>query len=326
MMVQIYGTLGPSCREEPVLVSMFEAGLTGMRLNLSHTSLPESRELIETYHRAAGRCGVTPGLLIDMQGPELRIGKLEKPRVLSDGDTVDVPMPDLVLSALRKGDLVLIDDGKLEADVVEVKSGAATLTFRRGGKLERRKSIKIEGKEITGPALTDHDRKNLALAGEYGVTAVMEPFVTGPETLRTVRMCLRENGLDDAAIFAKIENLDGVRNLPAILPEADMIVIARGDLGNDMPLWHLPAVQKEISAACREAGKSFMVVTQMLTSMIHHPYPTRAEVSDIFNAVADGASAVMVTNETAVGSCPAEVIRYLTNTAREAEKWRTTHP
>ena len=149
----------------------------------------------------------------------------------------------------------------------------------------------------------------------------MEPFVTSPETLRELRAALADAGLADVRIFAKIENKQGVRALPALLPEADMIVIARGDLGNDMLLWALPAVQKDIAQACRLAQVPFMVVTQMLASMADAPVPTRAEVSDIFNAVADGAAAVMVTNETAVGHYPAEVIRYLAKTAAEAEKW-----
>ena len=122
-------------------------------------------------------------------------------------------------------------------------------------------------------------------------------------------------------LFAKIETLEGAANLPDILPQADVVVIARGDLGNDMPLWHLPAVQKDISTACRAAGKPFIVVTQMLSSMEHSPVPTRAEVSDIFNAVADGAWGVMVTGETAVGEYPAETIRYLSGTAEEARHW-----
>ena len=171
------------------------------------------------------------------------------------------------------------------------------------------------------PVLTEHDLNNVRCAAEYGVTGLMQPFVHSGEELRKVRKALQENGADHVKIFAKIENMQGVDNLEDILPEADWVIIARGDLGNDMDLWQLPAVQKKIAAACVKAGKPFVVVTQMLASMEHSPVPTRAEVSDIFNAVLDGCAGVMVTGETAVGDYPTEVIRYLTNTVKSAEDY-----
>ena len=158
------------------------------------------------------------------------------------------------------------------------------------------------------------------LGGQIG-RHLLQPFVHSGEELRRLRTILRENGVDRLTLFAKIETLEGAAHLADILPQADVIVIARGDLGNDMPLWHLPAVQKDIAAACRAAGKPFIVVTQMLASMEHSPVPTRAEVSDIFNAVADGAWGVMVTGETAVGEYPVEAIRYLAATTEDARSW-----
>lgn len=170
--------------------------------------------------------------------------------------------------------------------------------------------------------MTAQDLENIRLAKDYGVTALMQPFVTEKEQLLTVKNKLRQNGMDQFRIFAKIENRQGIRNIRDFLPLADMIVIARGDLGNDMPLWELPAAQKELSDICNSQGKPFLVVTELLASMTQHPYPTRAEVSDIFHAVTDGAAAVMVTNETAVGKYPVQVIRYLKKTVEEAEKYR----
>ena len=153
-----------------------------------------------------------------------------------------------------------------------------------------------------------------------GVTSVMQPFVRGAEDLRTLRSVLEKRKLK-LRIFAKIESLTGLANLETIIPFADVIVIARGDLGNAMPLWELPRAQKKIARSCQEAGKPFLTVTQLLASMTQNASPTRAEVSDIFNAILDGASAVMVTGETAVGRYPVEVIRYLAKTVETAEDY-----
>ena len=182
-------------------------------------------------------------------------------------------------------------------------------------------SLQLPGKVLHLPVLTERDVRNIRCAAEFGVTGLLQPFVHSGEELCRLRHTLEENGAGHLKLFAKIETLEGAAHLGDILPQADVIVIARGDLGNDMPLWQLPAVQKDIAAACRAAGKPFIVVTQMLASMERFPVPTRAEVSDIFNAVADGAWGVMVTGETAVGKYPAETIRYLTETAREARRW-----
>ena len=324
-MVQIYGTLGPACDHEETLARLFEAGMTGVRLNLSHIGLPGAAEQIELLHAAARRLGVTPQLLIDMQGPELRVGALPSPLELADGALVrlgaDVPLPPAVLPHLLPGQEVLLDDGKLLLRVAEALPSGALARVERGGVLQSRKSAALPGVDVHLPAMTDSDRENLRLARDYGVTGVMQPFVRGREDLEAVRRALDEAGAQDIRLFAKIENLDGVEKLEELIPAADEIVIARGDLGNAGPLWKLPALQKRIAAACRAAGQPFMVVTQMLASMEQSPVPTRAEVSDIFNAVLDGAASVMVTGETAVGRHPVEAMRYLVRTVREAEKF-----
>ena len=189
----------------------------------------------------------------------------------------------------------------------------------RGGKLRGRKSIALPGVTIHPPTLTLKDMDNLAVATNYGVTGVMQPFVRDAKDLKNVKRALKKAGAEHIRLFAKIENMEGVAQLEELLPYADEIVIARGDLGNAVPLWELPKLQKQIAATCRAAEKPFMVVTQMLTSMEKNLVPTRAEVSDIYNAVCDGASSVMVTGETAVGDHPVEVIRYLANTVRSYE-------
>ncbi len=325
-MVDIYGTLGPKCSAKEILVSMFDAGMTGVRLNLSHITLHHAAQQIETLQAAASECGKTAQLLIDMQGPELLIGAPEKPIALKDGETAvlgkkGIPVPELVLPVLVPGQKVLLDDGKILLTVLSADKAEVEARVLRGGMISSRKSIALPGAEMHTPTMTETDRENISIAGQYGVTAVMQPFVRDRKDLETVRAALNDAGSSDIQLFAKIENMEGVSNLDDLIPACDEIVIARGDLGNAMPLWELPRVQKNISVKCRCAQKKFMVVTQMLASMEHNAVPTRAEVSDIFNAVCDGAASVMVTGETAVGEHPVEAIRYLANTVREAQAY-----
>ena len=323
MTTDIYGTLGPACADVDTLQKMFEAGMTGIRLNLSHVTLRKAENQVKALHEAAKRCGVKAKLLIDMQGPELRLGTFETEPEIFEGETVilgegGIAMPEIVLPYLVPGQQVLLDDGRLLLEMLDTRRAKVI----RGGMVKSRKSIALPGSKIHPPTMTEEDLQNIADAVEYGVTGVMQPFVRDAEDLKAVRAALNNAGAEHIALFAKIENMDGVEHLSELLPHCEEIVIARGDLGNAMPLWQLPAVQKRISQKCREAGKNFMVVTQMLYSMEKSPVPTRAEVSDIFNAVCDGASSVMVTGETAVGKYPVEVIKYLANTAKEAEMYR----
>ncbi len=324
-MTEIYGTLGPACNDTDILVRMIENGMTGIRLNLSHSSLTQASDMLEHFHEACRLTKKDIRLLIDMQGPELRIGKLKSPLTLHTGDIItlsaDIPVPGSVRNALRPDDTVLLDDGKLEL----LYKGDLRAEVVRGGVLTSGKSIKVKDVEIRGNILTEQDIENLERAEENGVSEVMLPFVRSGEDLKYLRSVLHSLSLDHIRIHAKIESVSGIRKLDEIIPESDMIVIARGDLGNDMPLWDLPAAQKEIEAKCHAAKKRYMVVTQMLTSMIDSPVPTRAEVSDIFHAVYHGASAVMVTNETAAGKYPGEAIRWLTNTVRSAERYLEEH-
>lgn len=240
-----------------------------------------------------------------------------------------IELPDITIPYLIPGQEILLDDGKIHLKVVEnpenrkMGSGEKRRYFAKvlwGGLLKSRKSAAFPGAKINSPTLTKADLENIRLAKEMGVTGVMQPFVRGREDLECVKNALQEAGAEEVKLFAKIENLDGVRKLEELLPGADEIVIARGDLGNAVHLWDLPSVQREISQKCLATGKPFMVVTQMLASMERNPVPTRAEVNDIFHAVLDGASSVMVTGETAAGDYPVEVIRYLVNTVRSAEK------
>lgn len=317
-MVDVYGTLGPACASADTLEAMLRQGMTGVRLNLSHVTLPEAAPVVEALREAGRRCGMSPKLLIDMQGPELRIKALPAPLELRGGETVPIDfLPAEIREAIAPGQELLLDDGKLLLRAQD-RDSAVVL---RGGTLLSRKSVALTGVELRLPPLTEADRQNLALARGFGVTGVMQPFVRCRADLEALRAALDEAGGEGIRVFAKIENREGVARLDELLPAADEIVIARGDLGNSGPLWELPVLQKRIAAACRSAQKPFMVVTQMLASMERSPVPTRAEVSDIFNAVLDCAASVMLTGETAVGSYPIDAICYMAQTVREAENY-----
>lgn len=364
-----YGTIGPACADREILIQMKNKGMTGLRMNLSHGSLREHGDWLRLIREA----GVEQ-LLIDLQGPELRVGELEQSLELAEGDLVrlvsesdseknryilqqdsqnkaskaqngtitwseeqngscpQIPCPEAVLEALmgaEPGQELLLDDGKLLLQIKERttdsardrKTGAYVICQTvRGGVLHSRKSIALPGLTVNSPTLTEADHENLKIAKASGVTGVMLPFVRGRGDILTLRDTLKRYGAESIQIFAKIENLAGVRSLPEFVSDVDHVVIARGDLGNAMPLWELPGCQKRIAVICREAGTPFMVVTQMLDSMHTRAVPTRAEVSDIYNAVLDGAASVMLTGETAAGQYPVEAMKYLVKTGECALK------
>lgn len=327
MNTQIYATFGPACRKEDTIKQMIETGMTGMRLNLSHTTLRESEEYLMAYQKAADICGVSPQILIDMQGPELRVGKIQEPITLVEGSSInlsngEIPIPECVAKELEQGDEILLDDGKLLLKVERIQDESIFAKVLRGGILKSGKSIKVCGKDIYMPALTEHDIENIKVAKQYGVTALMQPFVRGEKDLIEVRETLRRYGADDIKIYAKIENQIGIKHLEEIASQSDVIIIARGDLGNDMPLWELPAAQHKIEKICHKLNKPYIVVTQMLASMETQPVPTRAEVSDIYHAVFNGAYGVMITAESAIGKYPVEAVHFLANTAHTAEAIR----
>ena len=293
--MEFYATLGTGCGRRPILREMFHRGMTGARLNLSHTSLLHCRKLLEEeYWPAAHETGVQAQLIIDLQGP--------------------VPTP--VIAGARPGDQISLDDSALLLTVTKAEAAGLTCRVERGGLLQSRKSLAILGVDLDVPALTEEDLANLAQARSCGVTHILQPFVRGKEDVAALRRAMADYGLEDVKIMAKIENHLGLEKLDEIMAAADIICIARGDLGNSMPLWRLPSVQAEIAQRCRAARKPFFVVTQLLWSMEHRPVPTRAEVSDIYHAVLQGSSALMLTGETAVGDYPVQAMEYLVNTAR----------
>lgn len=320
--MRYYATLGPSCCDTAALSALLRRGVTGFRLNLSHTPLAARTDWIDALHGAERKTGLRAQLMIDLRGPEVRIGSLPAPLPLAEGAAVtlgaDIPVDGDVLDALRPGMSVLLDDGAMALTVVD--GGVCRVT--RGGILTGHKSLTLEGVDLRRPALCEADLADLSQAAALGVNAVMQPFVRSAGDLRVVRQTMAENGLADAELFAKVENQPGLDALPDWLALCDVVTIARGDLGSSLPLERLPAAQKHIAALCRSRGKPFLVVTQLLHSMIDHPSPTRAEVLDIYNAVLDGADCLMLTGETAQGRYPLESADWLIRVAQEAEKAR----
>ena len=375
--MEYYGTLGPACGSVQILKEMLAAGMTGVRLNLSHGDLEENGHWIRMVQEAGRELRSQVQILMDLRGPELRLGKLKEEIRAEEGGWLilgngGLPVPEEALAYICPGDRILIDDGKVELEVVleaafckagaeespwlageagpEARDETAEAGLKtgdetgepgleagaeagavpsasgcrimarvvRGGLIKSGKSLAIEGKAVPMPTLTESDRKNIRAAVSYVITGVMLPFVRNKEDLLALREALKEAGAGEIQVFAKIENMQGVESIKELIPYCDHVVIARGDLGNAMPLWKLPGVQKRLARECREAGKPFMVVTQMLDSMHERAVPTRAEVLDIYNAVLDGASSLMLTGETAAGSYPAQAVEYLVNTGEEA--------
>lgn len=320
--MRYYATLGPSCCDTAALAALLRRGVTGFRLNLSHTPLAARTDWIAALHEAERKTGLRAQLMIDLRGPEVRIGSLPVPLPLAEGAAVtlgaDIPVDGDVLDALRPGMTVLLDDGAMALTVVD----GGVCRVSRGGTLTGHKSLTLEGVDLRRPALCEADLADLSQAAALGVNAVMQPFVRSAGDLRVVRQTMAENGLADAELFAKVENQPGLDALPDWLALCDVVTIARGDLGSSLPLERLPAAQKHIAALCRSRGKPFLVVTQLLHSMIDHPSPTRAEVLDIYNAVLDGADCLMLTGETAQGRYPLESADWLIRVAQEAEKAR----
>lgn len=320
--MRYYATLGPACCEPSMLRALLRRGITGFRLNLSHTPLAARTDWIDALHAAERETGLHAQLMIDLRGPEVRIGALPAPLPLAEGDTVtlgaDIPVEADVLAALRPGMTVLLDDGAMALTVLD--GGVCRVT--RGGVLTGHKSLTLEGADLHRPALCEADLADLAQAAALGVDAVMQPFVRSADDLRAVRRAMAERGLAGAELFAKVENRTGLDSLPDWMDLCGVVTIARGDLGSSLPLEHLPAAQKHIAALCRSRRKPFLVVTQLLHSMLDHPTPTRAEVLDIYNAVLDGADCLMLTGETAQGRYPLEAADWLLRVAREAEKAR----
>ncbi|NRG17317.1 pyruvate kinase [Rhizobiales bacterium] len=328
--VKILATLGPSSSDPETIEKLHRAGADVFRINMSHTDHALLNTLVERIRAVEASVGRPIGILADLQGPKLRVGTfadgpvmLEKgARFVLDsdpapGDVTRVHLPHReILQALKPGHRLLLDDGKIRLLVREASETSADCVVDVGGKLSNKKGVSVPDTEIPVGALTNKDRKDLDAALAANVDWIALSFIQRPDDLADVRKVTRGR----AGVMAKIEKPQAIERLPEILELSDALMVARGDLGVEMPLERVPGLQKQITRAARRAGKPVVVATQMLESMINAPVPTRAEVSDVATAVYEGADAVMLSAESAAGDYPVEAVETMDRIAQEVEQ------
>jgi pyruvate kinase len=326
---KIVATLGPSSSGRDVIGKLFTAGADVFRINMSHTDHGRMRELVTAIRAVESEHGRPIGILVDLQGPKLRVGTfaggaatlskgatfvLDANAAPGDEQRVHLPHPE-ILSGIEPGHSLLLDDGKIRLTAAEVDDKRIVTRVEVGGKLSDRKGVSLPDTMIPFSALADKDRADLDAALDTGIDWVALSFIQRPEDIAEAKKITRGR----AAVLAKIEKPQAVRRLSEILDLTDSLMVARGDLGVEMPLEKVPGVQKFMTRSSRHAGKPVVVATQMLESMITSPVPTRAEVSDVATAIFEGADAIMLSAESAAGQYPVEAVSTMNRIAEEVE-------
>ena len=329
---KIICTLGPATDVEPVLMTMIQSGMDIARLNFSHGTKEDHHRRIAMVRQAGEKLGVPVGILLDTKGPEIRTGKMENGSViLAENSLVRVTTDERVGTAecfsvsyrplpgeVREGTLLLIDDGILRLQVVEI--GAEDLLCRvlNGGELKSNKGVNVPGVKVNLPAITERDEEDIRFGLEEGIDFIAASFVRSREAIERIRAICDSAG-KNIFIIAKIENEEGIENIDEIIDAADGIMIARGDLGVEIPAEEVPYLQKKIIEKCNFKMKPVITATQMLDSMMKNPRPTRAEVTDVANAIYDGTGAIMLSGETAAGLYPVEAVTMMARIAERTE-------
>ena len=331
---KIVCTLGPACRDEKVLEEMLLAGMNVARMNFSHGDHAYHKEALDTFRSVRDRLGIPAAVMLDTKGPEIRLGDFEEGEAyLTAGDTftlttepclgdarrAHISYADLP-SCLKKGSTVLIDDGHVSLTVEEIEGSDIRLRVKDGGRVASHKGVNVPHVHLDMKYLNEQDCADLRFAVENDVDFIAASFVRTAEDLRDMRKYLDYYGGHDIKIIAKIENNEGIENFDEILAHADGIMVARGDMGVEVSYERLPGLQKKFINRCYSAGKMVITATQMLESMITSTTPTRAEITDVANAVFDGTSAIMLSGETAIGQHPALVVRTMARIAEQAER------
>ena len=331
---KIVATLGPATDDPKVLRSLIAAGLDVARLNFSHGSHEEQKKRMDLLRELCEEAGATVALLADTKGPEIRLGVFEEAVTLEEGSsftltTEQVPGTQMCATVsypqlpeeVTRGTRILLDDGLIELQVEAVTGSEITTRVLTGGPVSSRKSVNVPGVSLDFPYISAADRSDFRFFVETGFDIVAASFVRSAEDVKELREELhRINSSNKIKIIAKIENADGVNNIDSIISVSDGLMVARGDLGVELPYVEVPILQKEIIKKCVSQGKPVITATQMLESMVQHSRPTRAEVADVANAIYDGTSAIMLSAETAVGKYPVEAVKAMAKIAVRTEK------
>lgn len=332
---KIVCTMGPNTDNREIMKELALNGMDVARFNFSHGDHAEHKHRLEILESVREELGIPIASLLDTKGPEIRTGKLKdgKKVTLKEGDLYTLTTEEIVGNETRgyinyaglaedvkPGDRILIDDGLIELHVREVNGTDIVCRIENGGELGEKKGVNVPGVRVKLPALTDKDKEDIRFGVDAGFDFVAASFVRNADAIREIREILDEKG-SAMQIIAKIENEEGIENIDSIIEASDGIMVARGDMGVEIPAEKVPHIQKMIIRKCNLACKVVITATQMLDSMIRNPRPTRAEVSDVANAVYEGTDAVMLSGETAMGSYPIEAVRMMSQTAEESEKY-----
>ncbi len=335
---KILCTLGPATDSVEMIRKLILSGVDGVRLNFSHGTYEFFESLLNNINEAR-RIEVIPlSILIDLQGPKIRIGELTESEIeLETGDTIEITTNHIQgtkhivttsYSALTKdakvGDPVLIDDGLIRLKIIDKKENSVVCRIENGGILRPKKGMNLPGMNLSTPSITEKDYENLEFALKHKIDYIALSFVRSAEDILTLKRWLSERN-SDIPVIAKIEKREGVDRFDSILEVSDGIMVARGDLGVEIPTQEVPVIQKEIIRKCNAVGKLVITATQMLDSMIHNPVPTRAEASDVANAVWDGTDVVMLSGETSIGKFPVITVKTMNDIVRNAEKHLFSH-
>lgn len=331
---KIICTIGPACRDEETITQMIEAGMNVARLNFSHADHEHHKETIDMLKAIRKKMDVPLAILLDTKGPEVRVKSFEKGKCeIVDGQTFTLTTREVkgtneivtvnfakFATSLKSGDIVLIDDGKLSLEVQEASETDVVCTVTHGGMISDRKSINVPNVHLDFPPLSDTDKADLLFGIEQDVDFVAASFIRDASDVLAIRKFLNYNGGHSIKIISKIENMEGIDNFDEILENSDGIMVARGDMGVEIEFERLPGIQKRFIKKCYQAGKIVITATQMLESMISNPSPTRAEITDVANAVFDGTSAVMLSGETAAGKYPVRACLAMAKIALQAQE------
>ena len=332
---KIVCTMGPNTDNREIMKELALNGMDVARFNFSHGDHAEHRHRLEILESVREELGIPIASLLDTKGPEIRTGKLKdgKKVTLKEGDLYTLTTEEIVgdetrgyinyaglAEDVKPGDRILIDDGLIELHVREVNGTDIVCRIENGGELGEKKGVNVPGVRVKLPALTDKDKEDIRFGVDAGFDFVAASFVRNADAIREIREILDEKG-STMQIIAKIENEEGIENIDSIIEASDGIMVARGDMGVEIPAETVPHIQKMIIRKCNLACKVVITATQMLDSMIRNPRPTRAEVSDVANAVYEGTDAVMLSGETAMGSYPIEAVRMMSQIAEESERY-----